>query len=355
MSQILPSLAKFPPARQHPRSDELIVETHAYFMKSWPLAVGLCADYAAFGTKTIPDASYDKILWACKAYMLLFILDDRIEREVRRSVILYVPEVTVSQEKQTLASRVKGLIRGDINPGESQVDMVMNTIFRGIEAGCTGQQYSQFSRLTIQYLKAQNPQPYTDIQTYLDFRRMNAGGYLVLSLSRYALDIHLTDEELNERSLVASETVALDLCVLCNDVASYEKEMRAGAANVNLVTFLLKHGVEERRFASASAVKEYVCQIITDLEGKLHNCLGVALKNSTGQKEDYRRWLKALPCIVSGNTWWSQLVSFMQILLKYDASSHHVIKTTRYNIPGHAVPRTIIHLECTGDIVEPEP
>ncbi|KAJ7122139.1 isoprenoid synthase domain-containing protein [Mycena epipterygia] len=338
MSQMLPSLANFPPARQHPRNDELIAETHAYFVKFWPeeLAVELRADYAAFGTKSIPDASYDRMLWVCKACMLLFLLDDRMEREVRHSVILYVPEVTVPQEKQTLASRVQGFIRGDINPGESQVDMVINTIFRGIEAGCTGQQYSQFSRVTVQYLTAQTPQPYTDIQTYLDFRRLNAAGYLVLSLSRYALDIHLTDEELNERSLVTCETVVLDLCILVNDVVSYEKELRAGTANANLVTFLLKHGVEERRFASASAVKEYICQIITDLEGKLHNCLEAALKHSLGQKEDYRRWLKALPYIVSGNTWWSQL-------------------TTRYIIPGHPVPRMIIHLEGIGDIVEPEP
>lgn len=201
------------------------------------------------------------------------------------------------------------------------------------------------------------------------------------------MDIHLTDEELNERLLVMCETVVLGelFCfghtkfeltaqiyaswkTVCRvsfadiyflepklDIASYEKELRDGTANVNFVTFLLKHGIDGRRFVSSSAVKEYIGQIIIpELEAKLHDCLGAALKNSLGQKGDIGRWLNALPYIVSGNTWWTQLVSV-------HADRRHIIihltapQTTRYNIPGHPVPRKIIHLEDIGDIVEPEP
>jgi hypothetical protein len=61
----------------------------------------------------------------------------------------------------------------------------------------------------IDVYSAQAPRPYKDFQEYLDFRRINSGGYFVLANSRIALDIHLTDEELNEPMLAMCEVLAL--------------------------------------------------------------------------------------------------------------------------------------------------
>jgi hypothetical protein len=44
---------------------------------------------------------------------------------------------------------------------------------------------------------------------YLDFRRYNSGGYFALALPRYALDIYLTGEELQNPLLAKCEPFAL--------------------------------------------------------------------------------------------------------------------------------------------------
>jgi hypothetical protein len=46
---------------------------------------------------------------------------------------------------------------------------------------------------------------YRDVAEYLDFRCFNSGGYFALALARYALDIYLTDEELQNKLLVTAE------------------------------------------------------------------------------------------------------------------------------------------------------
>ncbi|KAJ6553011.1 isoprenoid synthase domain-containing protein [Mycena capillaripes] len=210
----------------------------------------------------------------------------------------------------------------------------------GIEASSTGNQYPRFARsfrdwLTSNTVGRQAPQ-YTNLEAYLDFRRLNCGGYWVLLTTQYALDIHLTDEELAEPKLVICQNLCLDAFGMENDVASYDKELASGSPSANIVAIFLRLGDEGDVFASATAAKDHVRQKIADIEGRFYHQLEDTLKDSEGRSDDFRRWLRALPYVVSGNTWWGQL-------------------TTRYNIPGHPVRRKVIHLEHIGDFVEPEP
>jgi hypothetical protein len=96
------------------------------------------------------------------------------------------------------------------------------------------------------------------------------------------------------------------------DVASYDKELASEYPSPNIVAILLEHGSEGDGFASAADVKKYVGQEVTNIEAQLHDCLEDAL-NSEGQSDDYRKWLQALPYIVSGNVWFSQHVSSYKI------------------------------------------
>lgn len=93
------------------------------------------------------------------------------------------------------------------------------------------------------------------------------------------------------------------------DVASYEKELAAGSLSANIVATLLEHGNEGELFVSATAAKEFIREKIADREVQLHGCLEDALRDSEGRSDACRRYLRALPYIVSGNTWWSQHVS----------------------------------------------
>ncbi|KAJ7246522.1 isoprenoid synthase domain-containing protein [Mycena rebaudengoi] len=322
MSYCLPDPAHFPPARRHPRANDIRAETDAYFADAWPwrsseeLSKFQLSNFAGYTTSTIPDASYDRALWCSKVFALLFVGDDLVEVEGDREIEHYF----------------HSSVQGDTDPRDCLPwQIVINAVFRGIEASSTGNQYPRISRSFREWLisntvGAQAP-PYTNLEAYLDFRRLNCGGYWVLSTTQYALDIHLTDEELAEPKLVMCEKLCLDAFGMENDVASYEKELASGSPSANLVAILLRHGNEGDVFDSAMAAKDHVRQKIADIE---------ALKDSEGRSDDSRRWLRALPYIVSGNTWWGQL-------------------TKRYNIPGHPVRRKVIHLEHVGDFVEPEP
>jgi hypothetical protein len=55
---------------------------------------------------------------------------------------------------------------------------------------------------------------YQNITKYLDFRSYNSGGYFALGLARYALNIYLTDDELEVPRLVVCERLALGTPVI---------------------------------------------------------------------------------------------------------------------------------------------
>ncbi|KAJ7226198.1 hypothetical protein C8J57DRAFT_976064, partial [Mycena rebaudengoi] len=140
-----------------------------------------------------PDGAYDRMIWACRVNTLFFLMDDFLELEVR---VLPKPKKKSNGEL------------GEAH-GEFYVEKTFNAVFRAIESECTGKQFSQFVQVILDFLNAQAPRPYKDFQEYLDFRRINSGGYFVLANSRIALDIHLTDEELNEPMLAVCEVLAL--------------------------------------------------------------------------------------------------------------------------------------------------
>ncbi|KAJ7336093.1 hypothetical protein DFH08DRAFT_964998 [Mycena albidolilacea] len=90
---------------------------------------------------------------------------------------------------------------------------------------------------------------------------------------------------------------------------SYEKEMAAASHSSNIVAILWQRGKENDKFKSVEAVKDYVLQKVAEIEAQLHSCVKQALDESGGQSEDSRRWLRTMLYLVSGNAWWSQIVS----------------------------------------------
>ncbi|KAJ6583079.1 hypothetical protein DFH09DRAFT_1076231 [Mycena vulgaris] len=113
--------------------------------------------------------------------------------------------------------------------------------------------------------------------------------------------------------------------------------MRDGTNPSNVVTLILEYGADGTRFTTPFDAKMFVRKKIKQYEELLYAALSAALSDHELQKSDNtRRWLAAMPYMVSGNAWWSQ-------------------STTRYNLPGTPVPRMTIHLEGAGDVIEPEP
>ncbi|KAJ6556846.1 isoprenoid synthase domain-containing protein [Mycena vulgaris] len=318
----------FPPARDHIRAAEIRAATDSFFLDNWPFAsqeerdLFVRCDFASFTSKFIPDGEFEKMILASRVNALLFLTDDQVEK----------------QPGSGLSDRIAGIVRGEMVPRTgSSVEQLINRIFRGIEASTGDQQYTQFSRLTCECLRNQDTPVYQNISEYLDFRAFNSGGYFGMALARYALDIYLTDEELRNPLLAVCERLALEAIVMENDVASYEKEAQQNTLGNNLVAILLQHGVNGQTFKSPSAAKAYIRGQIADTEARLHDSISVALADGIlGTSDVFRAWLRAIPYLVSGNTWWSQ-------------------QTGRYNIPGKPVPRRVVHLEGVGDIICSEP
>ena len=99
------------------------------------------------------------------------------------------------------------------------------------------------------------------------------------------------------------------------DVASYDKEIENriqsnGMRPVNLVDLILTHGVSGRQFKTPLEVKLFLRKEIEHYEELFYEALSIALSDKELQKSDHTmQWLAALPYIVSGNTWYSQIVS----------------------------------------------
>lgn len=100
------------------------------------------------------------------------------------------------------------------------------------------------------------------------------------------------------------------------DVASYEKEFQQNTLDNNLVERLLKNGIDGHTFVSALAVKEYLTDRIVDCEAKAQGAISAMLADD-GTPESVRRWLGALPYLISGSTWWTQQVRIHYCRGKY--------------------------------------
>ncbi|KAJ6536351.1 isoprenoid synthase domain-containing protein [Mycena capillaripes] len=296
-------VSTFPPARNHARAEELIAATDFFVLDRWPFESQqerdffVSCDYASFITKIIPDGEFEGMVWGCRASTLLFLTDDWIERQPQG-------------KGAGLVDRIAGIIRGEVVPRVGlAVEEMLNQIFRAIEASTGAEQYRQMSHLTCECLRNQGSGPNRNIEEYLDFRCYNSGGYFALALIRYALDIYLTDEQLQNPLLATCERLALEAISMENDVMSYEKEMQQNTLANNLVAMLLQHGVDGLYFGSASAAKDHILGRVADCETKLEQAIAVARADKVfGKSDTIRKWLHALPYLVSGSTWWSQTV-----------------------------------------------
>ncbi|KAJ7830777.1 hypothetical protein B0H13DRAFT_1915775 [Mycena leptocephala] len=241
---------RIPPAREHIRSQEIIAASDLLFLETWPFAsqnerdIFVKSNFASLFAKVdsfpftrsfrsseaaaIPDGEFEKMIWTSRLATLLWLTDDWIEREP--------PE------------RMAGIITGRL----------------------------AVYPMICEFLRS--------MPEFLDYRRLNFGGDFILAVTRYAIDTYVTDDELQNPLLAACQTLAIGVhgprlsqcsrgiddgerwvvvLVVDNgphsvDVASYEMEVQENTADNNVVTMLLKHGVDGHTFTSASAAKIYV-------------------------------------------------------------------------------------------------
>ncbi|KAJ7138327.1 isoprenoid synthase domain-containing protein, partial [Mycena epipterygia] len=235
----------------------------------------------------VPDGNYEKMIWACRVSTLLFLIDDELDTDV-----------------QTLFLSLYALTDHAIS-SSSYIEEVTNTIWRAIEAGCQPDEFKQFARLTQEFFLSHNLPPYENIDQFVAVRQVNSGAYFVFGFARYALEIRLSDEQINHPLIKACEDLVAHLLALGNDLFSYTKEVLTDSAQTNLITMLQKfEGVP-----SASEAILKVREAIKQREEQLvEACKAVLADEVFGKDPEVRRWMAALEYLHSGNCWWSQHV-----------------------------------------------
>ncbi|KAJ7312848.1 hypothetical protein DFH08DRAFT_821696 [Mycena albidolilacea] len=343
----LPPLNRFPLAREHSKSAEMIAEANLY-LSNLKLQTTLLpqahlehmqtADLAGLIPKNVltealvcPNGPYDRTLTITRAAILFFIADDYMD--------------STFEAKHNFLREIKNILNGHPDPGVSGLAREIRDLFKTFATTSTEPEYRQYVRVTHEWFK------------------VNGGAYQFHTFARYAAGIYVSDEQLSDPLLSRCLDLGIgpsprnlnveclptsdetDITIIENDLASYEKEIvhekqPNGRPALNLVGLILRHGADDRQFMTALDVRLFLRMEIERYEEMFHASLSTALSDMDDKgvpKSDHRRhWLYNLPYIISGNTWWGQTCS-------------------RYNIPGKPVLRKIIHLEGGGDIIEPEP
>ncbi|KAJ7914051.1 hypothetical protein B0H13DRAFT_2003318 [Mycena leptocephala] len=255
----LPPFSRFPLAREHARSAEIIAETAHFISKLDVTAFKSQAqrqkflddDLTQIITRGIPDGQYDKMLTMARANILYFIADDCFES-------------TSENVEYTLARSFRDL-------------------YQNIAAASTGLEYQQYVRLSYQWLRSnEETVNHTEITAQLKWRRVNSGGYFFFAFARYAVGIYLSDEQIDDPLLAKCADIAID-------ISSYEKELENQTHSdailpPNLVAIILAHGVDDRQFTTPLEVKLFLREEIERYEEMLHAALSAALGGKIRQQ-----------------------------------------------------------------------
>ncbi|KAF9062380.1 isoprenoid synthase domain-containing protein [Rhodocollybia butyracea] len=309
----------FPPARQHSRRSGILKDSEDYFLKCWPFKTEAARQHfsrsilADFTAKTIPDTEHwERLVLTGRATTWAFLIDDMIEVDV-----LYKSMPNLLQ-----------VISGNKKPDSNLYwEVITDDIWRSIQQSCTALEFDQITRaLKEWYISHGRPLP-ENFDGWLIHKVHNSAANWTWSLTRYAMECRLTDEELAYPVVREAEDNASVICFLVNDIVSLAKDKTANFEEENGVSMIQKYGLvstEEEAMAEIS-------NIIVRSSRKLMESTKQALADPTLSSE-VKRWMTALPYAVSGNSWWSQI-------------------SGRYNFPGIPALRMTINIEGEGEKV----
>ncbi|KAF9065397.1 isoprenoid synthase domain-containing protein [Rhodocollybia butyracea] len=330
---ILLGKSVFPPARQHPRTLELRKHNEEYFLGCWPLtdksdaarqdfsrSMSTLADFTA---KAIPDTEHwEKLVLASRVITLGFLIDDMLDEDP-----LYD-----SNTKFKIISGLLEVINGNKKPDLNLYwEVTSNNIWRGIQQSCTATEFSQMTRTVEACFLASHDVPLPEsFEKWLVHRCHNSGADWIWSVTRYAMECPVTDEELTHPIVREVEDSAAVAASLVNDIVSLSKEKLANCGELNAISIIRNYGLASTEEEALSEASNIVAQSSRQLTELTKRGLADPMLSS-----EMKRWISAILYVVSGNAWWSQL-------------------TLRYNLPGLPAPRMTINIEGEGDtIIEP--
>ncbi|KIJ24460.1 hypothetical protein M422DRAFT_39167 [Sphaerobolus stellatus SS14] len=284
--------------RLHPKTNEVIPRVDEWFLHHWPFLNEAVyeefksSDPALFTCYAAPDALDERLELVCKLLNIGFVVDDALDN-------------LSIEEAQGSSRKFVGLILGheDVHPS-TQVEKVIHDLYTEIRRiGELGQNYCEE---VVQWLKFATRhdrskwKSSSDFSKYCEYRFLDAGYGLTISMLRYALDIkhpQRDDEVVSE-----CEHLVGYHCMLVNDLFSYRKEMASkstgeiGEALMNSVLV-----VQNSRDIGEHEAMMWLERYCEKLEGQFEG----VVSRTAHLGEDAKKYINALRLLIAGNLKWS--------------------------------------------------
>ncbi|KAF7975917.1 hypothetical protein HWV62_8178 [Athelia sp. TMB] len=302
------STQPYPPARVHPRWQELYQLHDKWVMKHWPFPTESkraklpAARLAGVVAWAAPFADFDRLVRACRLTGVLILADDLVN--------------TGDQSAQRIAG-FKHVAAGNapLHPTD-QAELALHLALDAIKRDCHPRTYAQLTRLIGEWWDVNacqhRPAPYADLDTYLAGRATetgitltNRGASDAISLAaaiRYAADINLTDAQLAHPRLQHAERLVAEHAVLASDLLAYSADKTPASGDGSIFSVLGTHcqlSYDEARGALENKMRERERAFVG---------AGVAVYDEAalGADAEVRRWVACLPYGMGGYLAWSQ-------------------------------------------------
>ncbi|KAI5862641.1 Aristolochene synthase [Durotheca rogersii] len=225
----------------HPRADEVVRDVQDFFLEHWDFPDEKSrGKFAAEGVArmcciTYPKARDDRIELVCKLITLLFLTDGELsppalDAEETRYAHRNNPGILDYKSFRDGAAfnlRLMSLFRGDARPDRSlPVESIAYDVMESMQA-CDRVLPDDLLEPTAQFLQSQTDEvraQTTSLRQYLSYRMIDCGHYLLTSLMRFSMGLHVTPAE--SPAALEAETICGYHISVVHDIWSFEKEVR---------------------------------------------------------------------------------------------------------------------------------
>ncbi|OBR10835.1 aristolochene synthase [Colletotrichum higginsianum IMI 349063] len=285
----------------HPLVDPVTAEVDAWFLDNWSFPNEkarkkfVAAGFSKVTCLYFPLAKDDRIAFACRLLAILFLIDDLLE---------YMS----LEEGKAYNDKLMPLARGEAQPDRT---IPVEAMFYDLWASMREKDQhlaDQVLEPTFVFMRAQTEgirTEITELGQYLQYRERDVGKALLSALMRFAMDLHLSDEELAEMKEV-EQNCAKHISIV-NDIYSWEKELKQSQVALEEGSILCS-GVKvlaDSTGLSIEAAKTCLWSLVREWELK-HEILSSEPFVSSQCSKAQKLYLQGLEYQMSGNELWSR-------------------------------------------------
>ncbi|KAF3002232.1 terpene cyclase [Neopestalotiopsis sp. 37M] len=291
----------------HPLVEKVTRDVDAWFLENWHFENEKAAQkFVAAGFSRVtclyyPLAKDDRINFACRLLAILFLIDELRSQDLLEDMSL--------EDGKAYNAKLMPLARGDTLPDRSvPVEYMFYDLWDEMRAK-DRDLANVILEPTFVFMRAQTDKIRTEITEfgqYLEYRERDVGKALLSALMRFAMDLHLTDEELDAMKPI--ELNCAKHISIVNDIYSWEKELKQSEITQQEGSFLCS-GVKvlaDSVGLDPGAAKACLWTLVREWEEKHELLCSEPSLSSSQCSAAAKLYLQGLEYQMSGNEIWSR-------------------------------------------------